>query len=38
MHTYTRLHRVRFIKGLFLLFDHLDAVIVRWMCGERFRG
>jgi hypothetical protein len=27
-----------FINGLFGAFDQLDAVIVRWMCGVRFRG
>jgi len=28
----------RFINGLFRVFDHLDAVMVRWMCRARFRG
>jgi hypothetical protein len=35
---YERLCGVRFVNGLFRAFDHLDAVIVRWMCGDRFRG
>jgi hypothetical protein len=35
---YARLSRVKFIDGLFRVADHLDAVIVRWMCGHRFRG
>jgi len=26
-----------FISGFFRAFDHLDAVIVRWMCEVRFR-
>jgi hypothetical protein len=35
---YTRLHGVGFINGLFRPFDHLDALIVRWMRGHRFRA
>jgi hypothetical protein len=35
---YERLYGVRFFDGLFRAFDHLDAVIVRWMCGHRFRA
>jgi hypothetical protein len=35
---YTHLHAGRFINGLFRPFDHLDALIVRWMCGHRFRA
>jgi hypothetical protein len=35
---YTRLRGVSFINGLFRLFDHFDAVIVRWMCADRNRG
>jgi hypothetical protein len=27
----------KFISGFFRAFDHLDAVIVRWMCEVRFR-
>jgi hypothetical protein len=27
----------RFISGFFRTFDHLDAVIARWMCKARFR-
>jgi hypothetical protein len=27
----------RFTSGFFRAFDHLDAVIVRWMCEVRFR-
>jgi hypothetical protein len=32
---YARLIGVGFINGLFRAFDHLDAAIVRWMCGDR---
>jgi len=32
------LYSVRLINGLFRLFDHYDAVIVRWMCAGRIRG
>jgi hypothetical protein len=35
---YTRLCGVRFMNGLFRLFDDLDAIIVRWMCADRVRG
>ena len=35
---YARVSGVRFINGLFRPFDHLDAVIVRWMCGDRLGG
>jgi hypothetical protein len=27
----------RFTSGFFRAFDHLDAVIVRWLCEVRFR-
>jgi hypothetical protein len=33
-----RLYEVRFVGGLFRAFDHLDAVIVRWMRADRFGG
>jgi len=26
----------KFTRGFFRAFDHLDAVIVRWMCEVRF--
>jgi hypothetical protein len=32
-----RLYGGRFINGLFRMFDHLDAVILRWMRDGRFR-
>ena len=35
---YARVSGVRFINGLFRAFDHLDAAIVRWMCGDRLGG
>jgi hypothetical protein len=35
---YTRLYSVRFIDGIFRVFDYLDAVIVRWMRADRVRG
>jgi hypothetical protein len=35
---HARLYGSRFINGLFRAFDHLDAVIIRWMRDDRFRG